>query len=211
MILTVLGPLSQAGLLGICQLLASFTRPSVRPGIEASQLPDFCFYPAAMFQTIDSCVFLGTIVHCSIAASCSLQASRTYQNSLLRSLSWGGAWVQIKRRLGSFVAERFLHKVESLVCPFQCWSKANAKVFFSRNHPRLACQNRTFSKIKLLLRLAAFIDTLLAWGSQWKVGSKSVSTCAFGIYGYSVPHPSGKALVIWDTITHRYLMPMYYL
>ncbi len=28
---------------------------------------------------------------------------------------------------------------------------------------------------------------------------------------YSVPHPSGKALVIWDTITHRYLMPMYYL
>ena len=36
--------------------------------------------------------------------------------------------------------------------------------FFSREAEirHLACQNRTFSKIKLLLRLAAFIDTLLA-------------------------------------------------
>ena len=44
-----------------------------------------------LFTSVDSCVFLGTIVHCSIAASCSLLASRTDQNSLLRSLSWGGA------------------------------------------------------------------------------------------------------------------------
>ena len=62
--------------------------------------PDFCFYPAAMFQTVDSCVFLGTIVHCSIAASCSLLASRTYQNSLL-SWGWGlsaekrGGWAHL--------------------------------------------------------------------------------------------------------------------
>ena len=78
--------------------------------------PDFCFYPAAMFQTVDSCVFLGKIVHCSIAASCSLLASRTYQNSLLRSLSWGwglsaekrGGWAHL---LQSAPCTRWSHQL----------------------------------------------------------------------------------------------------
>ena len=56
-----------------------------------------------MFQTVDSCVFLGTIVHCSIAASCSLLAIAVHIEC------------REKRRLGSFVAKCFLHKVESLV------------------------------------------------------------------------------------------------
>ena len=62
--------------------------------------PDFCFYPAAMFQTVDSCVFLGTIVHCSIAASYSLLASRTYQR-ILSCMGWGlsaekrGGWAHL--------------------------------------------------------------------------------------------------------------------
>ena len=46
-----------------------------------------------MFQiAVDSCVFLGTIVHCSIAASCSLLASRTYiseQFTEKLELGWG--------------------------------------------------------------------------------------------------------------------------
>ncbi len=40
--------------------------------------------------------------------------------------------------------------------------QGQCKGFFQQKSSRLACQNRTFSKIKLLLRLAAFIDTLLA-------------------------------------------------
>ena len=67
-----------------------------------------------MFQTVDSCVFLGTIVHCSIAASCSLLASRTYQNSLLEL--GVGLECREKRRLGSFVPAQ--GGVTS--CPFQC-------------------------------------------------------------------------------------------
>ena len=74
-----------------------------------------------LFTSVDSCVFLGTIVHCSIAASCSLLASRTDQNSLLRSLlGWGLSAEKEGAGLINFVEERFLHKVESLVCPFQC-------------------------------------------------------------------------------------------
>ena len=65
---------------------------------------------------------------------------------------------------------------------------------------KLACQNRTFSKIKLLLRLAAFIDIHFfpeAANEKWDLNQlahvHSVSMC------YSVPYHEG------------FLMPMYYL
>ena len=54
--------------------------------------------------------------------------------------------------------------VTSLSIPMLKQQGHNAKIFLAekQNHDDLACQNRTFSKINLLLRLAAFIDTLLA-------------------------------------------------
>ncbi len=135
MILTVLGPLSQAGLLGICQLLASFTRPSVRPGIEASQLPDFCFYPAAMFQIVYCpfsrlsdrlCLFGNDSV-----ASCSL-LSLPYRTE---KLGLGvGLECRYKRRLAGLVCCRVLPAEVGVIVNPTSLSKtvqfrANVKVF----------------------------------------------------------------------------------
>ncbi len=67
-------------------------------------------------------------------------------------------------------------------------------------------QNRTFSKIKLLLRLAAFIDALLPEeGLVYTANEKWDLNQLVHVHLVSMVIVS---LGIWDT---RYLMPMYYL
>ncbi len=141
----ILGPLSQAGLLSTSSSWLLF--------LSCSHVSNFKIVYCPFSRLL--CLFGKDSV-----ASCSLLASRTE----LRSLGWGwgssaekkGGWARL---LQSASCRRWSHI-------HQCWNSAiqGYMHFFLAEKQKSSCQNRTFSKIKLLLRLAAFIDALLAWG-----------------------------------------------
>ncbi len=102
----ILGPLSQAGLLGVRQL---------RP-------PDFCSYPAAiilLFQIV-YCPFSRLL--CLFGNDCVASYSLLAKPYRTEKLAWAGGRARAEKKGGcmgtliincSFVAERFLQKVES--------------------------------------------------------------------------------------------------
>ena len=80
--------------------------------------------------------------------------------------------------------------------------RANAKVLWAEKQKSSSQKQNIFKKIKLLLRLAAFIDALLPEAGLVHIAKEKWDLEHVHSVTVSL-HPSGKALVIWDTITHR--------
>ncbi len=148
-----------------------------------------------LFTSVDSCVFLGTIVHCSIAASCSLLAGRADQNSSLRSLSWGGAWVQRKEEAGLICCRAL--PAQGGVTSSNVEARPMQRFFIAVKQKSSSLSEQDIFKNKAVAKACCFYRYTSCLRQPMK--SKSVSTCAFSIYCYSVPYHEGFARGMRDT------------